>query len=170
MAISIVTAYQLSSGWESAVVTGNTTLTESIPLEDLVDPAVPAGPIWDVNLHELTNPDLVDFLQRPQDGAREIARRIFRLVATARARALSAAVAEPITLPGAPVFDDVPKDSGHFPGSYYAHVLQGLRTSPPAYVSELVDAGRSRGGQPHPPGRPAELNGTDVAGVVLVTL
>lgn len=192
MAISLVTAYQLSSGWESEVMTGHTVLTESIPLEDLVDPAVPADPIWDVNLRGLTNSDLVAFLQRPQDGAREIARRIFRLVAAARAGALSAAVAEPITVPGAPVFDDVPVDSGHFPGAYYVHILRGLRRSQPAYIAELVDALRRPGlpGQngdlPHPVNgtiermmasghflvrrRPAELDATDVAGVVLVRL
>lgn len=184
MAISMITAYQLSSGWESAVMTGNTALTESIPLEDLVDPAVPTDPIWDVNLRELTNPELVAFLQRPQEGAREIARRIFRLVATARSGAFSAATAEPITVPGAPVFDDVPEDSGHFPGPYYAHVLQGLRTSPPAYVAELrrprlpdwiTDLpDPSDGTNDHISAsgrrRPVELDGTDVAGVVLVTL
>ena len=192
MAISMVTAYQLSSGWESAAMTGNTALTESVPLEDLADPAVPADPIWDVNLRELTNSDLVAFLQRPQDGAREIARRIFRLVAVGRAGAFSAATAEPITVPGAPVFDGVPGDSGHFPGPYYAHVLRGLRTSPPAYVAELVDElrhpslpdwiwdlpdpsdgtiGRMIASGPSPGRRrPAELDSTDVAGVVLVTL
>jgi hypothetical protein len=172
MAISMITALQLASGWQSATRTGETVLSDSVPLEDLVDPAVPSGPVRDVNLRKLTNPDLVAFLQRPQDGAREIARRIFRLVATARYGAFSAATAEPITVPGAPIFTDVPEDRGHFSEPYFVHVLRGLRTSPPAYVTELIEQfghlgpDEIAGGQR----RAAELAGTNVDGIILVML
>jgi hypothetical protein len=59
IAISMVTAYQLTSLWQSATATGETVLTESVPLEDLVDPAVPSIPVWDVNGREITDPELV---------------------------------------------------------------------------------------------------------------
>lgn len=175
MAISMVTAYQVTSSWESAVMTGNVALTESVPLEDLVDPAVPSSPIWDVNLEHLADPELVAFLQRPQVGAREVARRIFRLVATRRAMQFSAAIAEPITVPDSPVFANVPQDPGHFPGPYYAHVLSGLRTRPPTYVDDLRQTFNTWPGQePTAPDgtydRPRVLAGTSVAGMVLVTL
>jgi hypothetical protein len=190
MAISMVTAYQLTSVWRSATATADTVLTESVPLEDLVDPAVPSTPIWDVNGREITDPELAAFLHHPQDGAREIARRIFRLVAYRRAGDFSAATPEQLTVPGAPVFPNVPKDHGHFPGSYYRHVLQGLRTSPPAYVEELLHppsldevrdiwtrpddaSGRMvpTASSPSPARRqPSALDGTSVTGVVLVTV
>ena len=187
MAISMVTAYQLTSNWQSKVMTGRTVLTESVPIEDLVDPAVPSGRVWDVNLRDISDRELRSFLVRPQEGAREIARRIFRLVAHRRSMAFSAAAPELVTVAaGAPVFPDVPEDRGHFPGPYYRHVLQGLRTSPPAYVEDLLrlptsaeiwDLGPVSNGTigrivAGGSGRrqPPELQGTNVAGVVLVTV
>lgn len=177
MAISMVTAYQLTFNWQSKAMTGNTVLSESVPVEDLVDPAVPSTPIWDVNLRKISDPELRAFLRRPQDGAREIARRIFRLVAHRRAMGFSAAAPEMMTVRGMPVFPNVPKDFGHFPGPYYRHVFQGLRTSPPAYVEDLRRAPAPPEVSPLPEGgprsgrqRPLELAGTNVAGVVLITL
>lgn len=118
-------------------MTADLVVSESVPVEDLVDPDVPSPPVWDINLHELTDPQLRDFLLKPQGGARQIARRIFRLVADHRRGAFSAASAELLHVPGAPIFPDVPEDRGHFPGPYYRHVLQGLRSSPPDYVETL---------------------------------
>lgn len=103
-----------------------------------------------------------------------------------RSGQFSAAVAEPITMPGLPIFPDVPQDRGHFPGPYYAHVLRGLRTSLPAYVADLFQSpsnwpwdpptapdgtiGRAvaaaSSGRPRPP----ELDKTNIAGVILVTI
>jgi hypothetical protein len=186
MAISMVTAYQLNTGWYDPKMTADLVVSESVPVEDLVDPDVPSPPVWDLNLHELTDPQLRDFLLKPQGGAREIARRIFRLVADHRRGAFSAASAELLPVPGAPLFPDVPEDRGHFPGPYYRHVLRGLRTSPPDYVETLrrpptfdelpqipdgnigfiVAAGGTPAGRRPPP----ELQDTNVAGVVLITL
>src|SRR6266511_388670 len=132
MAISMLTAYQATSVWMSPDMCAGLLLTESIAIEDLVDPAISSPPIWDLNFGKLTSTELRDFLIHTQGGPREIARRIFRLVSDHRLRALSAASAEPITVPGAPIFTDVPEDSGHFPGSYYRHILQGLRAERPA--------------------------------------
>jgi hypothetical protein len=186
MAISMVTAYQLNTGWYDPKMTADLVVSESVPVEDLVDPDMPSPPVWDLNLHELTDPQLRDFLLKPQGGAREIARRIFRLVADHRRGAFSAASAELLPVPGAPIFPNVPEDRGHFPGPYYRHVLQGLRTSPPDYVETLrrprildelpqipdgnigfiVAAGGTPAGRRPPP----ELQDTNVAGVVLITL
>jgi hypothetical protein len=117
-------------------------------------------PVWyDVNLRELGPGDLRDFLLENQTGPREIAKPIFAAVAKQRTLAFSAAAAEPITVPGAPVFPHVPEDRGHYPGPYYRHVLQGLRTSPPTYIVDL------QAGLPPSP----ELVDR-VAGVVLITL
>jgi hypothetical protein len=186
MAISMVTAYQLNTGWYDPKMTADLVVSESVPVEDLVDPDVPSPPVWDLNLHELTDPQLRDFLLKPQGGAREIARRIFRLVADHRRGAFSAASAELLPVPGAPIFPDVPEDRGHFPGPYYRHVMQGLRTSPPDYVETLrrppifdefpqVPDGNigfivAAGGPPAGRRPPPELQDTNVAGVVLITL
>lgn len=188
MAISMVTAYQLSAVWESSKMTADLVLDESVSVEDLVDPAVPSPTVWDINQSELTDPELRNFLRRPQEGSREVARRIFRLVADHRRRAHSAAEAELLPVVGAPIFTDVPKDRGHFPGPYYAHILQGLRTQPPGYVetlrrppteAELWDLSQDPSSASRmvaamgPSSRrrlPAELRGTSVEGVVLITL
>ena len=185
MAISMVTAYQLTSNWQSTVMTGNMVLTESMPIEDLVDPTVPSTAVRDINLAAISDPELRAFLEQPQAGPREIAKRIFRLVAHRRAAGFSAAAPEFVAVAGAPVFPEVPEDSGHFPGRYYRHVLQGLRASVPPYVEQL----RREAQEPVPPAlptgtmgraiatpspsgrrRPAELQDTNIAGVVLVTL
>jgi hypothetical protein len=189
MAISMVTAYQLTMGWHDPETTADLVLSDSVPVEDLVDPAVPSPEIWDLNLRELTDARLRDFLLKPQGGAREIARRIFRLVADHRRGAFSAASAALLPVPGEPIFPDVPEDSGHFPGPYYRHVLQGLRTSLPDYVEarrrpptsdELWDLPQipdgnigfivAAGGIPAGRRPPPELQDSNIAGVVLITL
>jgi hypothetical protein len=175
MAISMISAYQLD------LVFGPTDaatflFNESMPLEDLVDPRRPAGQVHDLNLPEIPAGPLREFLLEPQDGPREIAKRIFKLVSDTRRGMFSAASAEPITVRGAPVFPEVPEDSGHFRGPYFQHFLQGLRHSPPSYVQELLEqqifydvmlGPQTPGiGQAEPP---AELRGL-VDGVVLISM
>lgn len=63
----------------NAGMTGNIVLTESVPIEDLVDPTAPSTPSWDVNLDGICDPELLAFLRQPQHGARDIAHRTFRL-------------------------------------------------------------------------------------------
>lgn len=159
MAISLISAYQLWASWESPVDTANLVLNDSIPLENLVDPALRAGKVWDVNLPKIGSRELLDFLLCDQHHAREIAKRIFDVVAAQRATSLSAALAEPMTIAGAPIFPDVPRDTGHYPRSYFDHFLRGLRMSPPPYVRDL-QAGRQT---------PGEVAG-QVAGVILVSV
>lgn len=159
MAISLISAYQLWSSWESPADTANAVLNDSIPLEDLVDPALGAGRVRDLNLSKIESRELLDFLQRDQHGPREIAKRIFAAVAKQRLGAFTAAFAEPTTIAGEPVFPSVPMDTGHYPGPYFPHFLRGLRTSPPLYIRDLQQA------------RPAPAELADrVAGLVIVTV
>lgn len=159
MAISIITAYQLATVAAAPDVSADLVFSESVPLENLVDPALTEPIVRDLNLRKLDPGELRDFLLHSQDGPREIAKRIFHLVSKRRLASFGLATAERTTVPGAPVFPQVPDDRGHFPGSYYRHILQGLRTSPPTYVIDL------QAGLPPPPGI-ADL----IAGVVLVRL
>lgn len=142
MAISIMTAYELWHTWESPRDTATMFLNDSIALEDLVDPALNAGSVWDVNLPNIGPGALHEFLTREQEGPREIAKRIFKAVAAQRAMSFTAALAEPVRVEGAPIFTVVPMDPGHYPSSYFEHVLRGLRTSPPTYVHD-AQAGRA---------------------------
>ena len=59
---------------------------------------------------------------------------------------------------GREALPDVPLDHGHFLGPYFEHFLLGLRSSPPAYVRDLLADAEV----------PDELQAA-VAGVVLIT-
>lgn len=175
MAISMITAFQLSPNFSPAD-TAETLFDESISLEDLVDPHRSAGPVHDLNLRHIPPGALRDFLLNPQVGPCEVAKRIFHLVSHARLGAFSGPTAQLIAIPGAPLFPDVPNDRGHFPASYFRHILQGLRHSPPRYVEELLERQLFQDlldGQPEPVAdnapAPAELDGL-VDGVVLISL
>lgn len=175
MAISMLSAYQLNTRSAPAEA-ASYLFRSSIPLEDLVDPHRPAGLVRDLNLPKIPAGALREFLLDPQEGPREIAKRIFRYVSDERHLQLSLATAEPIAIPGAPVFPDVPEDRGHYPGPYFRHFLQGLRHSPPSYVRQLLEhqmfydvalgplAPAVSQAEP-----PAELRGL-VAGVVLISM
>ena len=157
MAISIISAYQLWTNWESPADTATMVLNDSIPLESLVDPALGAGTVWDLNLPAIASPELRSFLLHDQQGPREVAKRIFAAVSRQRATSFSAAIAEPITIASAPIFPVVPRDTGHYPNSYFDHFLRGLRTSPPPYIRDI------RENRPTPP----EV-ASRVAGVILI--
>jgi hypothetical protein len=129
MAISVVSAYQIWDTWESPPDTARMVLNDSIPLENLVDPALAARPVWDMNL-AFTSTELRSFLIHEQHGPREIAKRIFGAVSRQRDTSFSAPLAEPITIANVPIFPVVPRDTGHYPSSYFDHFLRGLRTSP----------------------------------------
>jgi hypothetical protein len=144
MAVSVITAYQLSAV-ASPADTADLMLNDSIPLEDLVDPDLAAGPVHDLNHPNITSDELRSFLLDEQSGPREIAKRIFKAVSAQRSSSFSAALAESTPVLGAPVFPDAPADPGHFPGPYFPHVLGGLRTAPPDYLFDVL------AGQPVPP-------------------
>jgi hypothetical protein len=159
MAISIISLYQLWAGWESPIDTATMVLNDSIPLESLVDPTLAAGTIRDLNLRKIASPELRSFLLDNQEGPREIAKRIFAAVSRQRATSFSAAIAEPITLASEPIFPVVPRDTGHFPNSYFEHFLRGLRRNPPPYVRDIQE------NRPTPP----EIS-SRVAGVILISM
>jgi hypothetical protein len=53
----------------------------------------------------------------------------------------------------------VPRDTGHYPNSYFEHFLRGLRTNPPSYVRDIQE------------NRPTAPEIADrVAGVVVITV
>lgn len=184
MAISMVTAYQLGGAWSrtSPKDTAALVFSDALGLEDLVDPDRPAGPVEDLNLPEIPEGPLREFLLNDQAGPLEVAKRIFRAVSEHRRGAFRAVSAEPTVVPGEPLFLEVPEDPGHFPDSYFRHVLQGVRRRPPSYVQQLrrrpevpdIDPGTSGymvAAQPPPqPRRPGELAGLNIAGVVVVTM
>ena len=121
MAISIISAYQLSTSWELPAMTGLEVFTSSISLEDLVDPA-PTSP--DLSRLELgpalptmlglfvqnMSPELRSYLSEVQDGPRAIAKRIFQAVVRRRIGSFTAGLAEPVTVSGEAVFRDVPPE------------------------------------------------------------
>jgi uncharacterized protein DUF6615 len=159
MAISIISAYQLWASWESPVDTATMVLNDSIPLENLVDPALTAEAVRDLNLRAIASPELRSFLLHNQQGPREIAKRIFAAVSRQRTTAFSAAIAEPITIASEPIFPVVPRDTGHYPNSYFEHVLRGLRTNPPSYIRDIQE------NRPTPP----EV-AKQIAGIVLIAV
>lgn len=157
MAITMLSAFLVRSAWEPEAV-ADVVFSDGVPLEDLADPDITTGPVRDVNLPQIPQGELREWLLEEQTGPRDVAKRIFAAVAHARLGQFSQAVAEPLALPGARVFSEVPQDNGHFPGPYFEQVLRGLRTEAPAYVFDLL------ADQPPPEGL-ARL----VKGVVLVS-
>lgn len=157
MAITVTSAYQLCAV-HSPRDTATLLLADGIALEDLVDPDQPVGVVEDLNLKNLEVGELRSFLTEPQSGPREVAKRIFEAVSLHRRGAFSQATAESTRLAGAKLFPEVPLDRGHFPGPYFEHFLNGLRTSPPAYVLDLLADAEA----------PDELKAT-VAGVMLIS-
>lgn len=158
MAITLMPAYSLPATRDSRSLF-DLTVVEGVPLENLGDPNTPAGTVRDVNFRQMQPGALRQFLLEPQSGPREVAKLIFKSVSTRRSAQFSAALIDPVELVGQQVFTELPSDRGHFPDSYFSHVLRGLRLNPPDYVRDLV-AG-------FPP--PAWISGA-LAGVVLVSL
>jgi hypothetical protein len=150
IAISMISAYQLSTTWDTPSINGLEVFNNSVSLEDLVDPSRSTPDLINMELgselpttlrffvHHMT-PELGSFLSEAQNGPREIAKRIFEAVLRQRLGSFSAGLAEPLTLAGEAVFRDVPQDRGHYPAPYFEHVLRGLRTSPPSYVIDAIE-------------------------------
>jgi hypothetical protein len=116
------------------------TLWWASPLEDLADPSVLSDSIWDLHLRNV-GPELRDFLNFPQSGARHAARVIFETVSRVRSAQFSLAVADNAAVNAGPVFQNLPRDRGHFRQPYWPFVLRGLRTQAPQYVYDIA-AGR----------------------------
>jgi len=88
--------------------------------------------------------DLRDFLNQPQDGAREVAQAVMKLLITFRSGQFGLAVPEIAQPPSDSitadrVFTDLPDDRLHNGNRYFEHVLRGLRRTPPGYVLDIVN-------------------------------
>jgi hypothetical protein len=132
---------------------------ECIALEDLADTTQnrePAVHIGAEPLHE----ELQRWMAQPQKGARQIAKQIYQMIIRPDELMHSADVAERVLIPPDAVFQEVPRDVGHFGQPYLAHVLRGLRQQPPSYVLD-IQAGE-------PPSLGAEFD--DIGGVVVLTI
>lgn len=141
MTIGLISAFQVQIGFDSALDTATTFLNDYIALEALVDPALNAGAVHDLNVPEIGDGKLLNWLLHEQLGAREVAKRIFKGASAHRNLAFSKPLTTTLTVPGAPVFAEVPQDNGHYPGPYFAHFLRGLRKSPPSYVLDAMTGG-----------------------------
>lgn len=73
MAISVISAYQLADAC-SPTTTADLVLTDSLPLENLVDPDLVTGAVRDLNLREIPPGQLRDLLLLDQDGPLEVAK------------------------------------------------------------------------------------------------
>ncbi|ODT28147.1 MAG: hypothetical protein ABS63_05215 [Microbacterium sp. SCN 70-27] len=109
-------------------------------LEELVDPNVDPGDYWSPDFATATD-EFVRFLNEPQAGSRQIARKIVDQIRKARMGMFSAATDAPTTVRSDAIFPDVPDDRGHFSEPYFRNVLRGLRTAPPKYVQRFLDTG-----------------------------
>lgn len=113
----------------------------ALPLEDLVDPRVGPQIVHDLNL-TVANEDVRDFLTHPQGLPLSIAKKIFAIVSHMRTGQFSSAIpALRESETDAPVFVELPADTGHFGVPYFEHVLRGVRRQPPSYVAEIAAGG-----------------------------
>ncbi len=110
------------------------------PLESIGEPA-PKGRRLYLAWADVTDPALKSFLTRPQSGARGIAKSILEQVLRMRMGHASAITGDGVDARANAVFHEYPEDRGHFSVPYMPHVLDGLRSSPPEYVSMFIESG-----------------------------
>lgn len=136
----------------------NSAYSGAVPIEDLADTTTGHGAVYDLNLDAM-EPGLRNFLRHGQAGARHVARTIFSIVAKSRLGQFSATTTERRSADetASEMFSSYPGDVAHYGVPYISHILRGLRSSPPAYVADVL-AGRPLAQTPAP----------DVAGIVIV--
>ncbi len=108
---------------------------ESTPLEDIADPDRPQPflpPLGRVA------PEVAQFMLRPQDGARRVAKELLEPVHRIRIRQFSAALVDRVESTDNALFHDLPADRGHFSVPYIPHILSGLRRTAPGYVEDVI--------------------------------
>ncbi|MEV8273582.1 hypothetical protein [Microbacterium sp. NPDC077184] len=135
--ISLIPALLTFAGWGTAADETAGALEHHRALEEFADDTQKVAPVWDVNL-KTARPELVEFLQTPQTGARRIAQFVFERVAVARSGAFAGPSETVVDLREEALFTDVPDDPGHFGLPYYRHVLRGLRGGAPDYVFDVL--------------------------------
>jgi hypothetical protein len=142
------------------------TYERSVALEDLQRTQFAPASLLPALRTQLA-PELLQFLERRQDGTLAIGRAMIDQVLRARIGAFSVATVLTSVERGAghdrlgPMFKTIPDDTGHWGVRYFEHVLDPLRQSPPAYVLDIManefDQDQFLSRQP-----------VDVAGIVVV--
>ncbi|WP_151482129.1 DUF6615 family protein [Streptomyces albicerus] len=108
----------------------------ALPLEDLADPDLPQE-LFDINL-EVCGPELRQFLLDPQYRAPLAAKKIFEQLSRLRLGVFSRSAVAMESHRNSVLFRELPADSGHFSAPYFHHVLRGLRTEIPDYVTAAL--------------------------------
>ncbi|MFF2957000.1 hypothetical protein ACFVVU_37375 [Kitasatospora sp. NPDC057965] len=115
-----------------------------LPLEDMLGTGGPLPPFHDLHLRNssVLPKELRDLIVAPQGAAQMAARMILSQVSPIRMGQFVAADLATMDLPDGAVFPQLPRDRGHLPVPYLPHVLGGLRTEVPEYVTDVL-AGRT---------------------------
>lgn len=118
---------------------GAVTFEKGVPLEDAMDPAVPAAAVEDAFRH-VVGEEFAALLEDPQTGAREIAKRMFEIVKEVRGQMALKFFKERIDLGPQAVIRSVFAGGERVgdPLLPYAHILRGLRRQLPTYVTEVL--------------------------------
>jgi hypothetical protein len=127
---------------------GETAFTTSVPLEDTIDPAVPA-PAVNHAFRFARGDGFADLLDNPQTGARDIAKTMLGMVREVREQMLVKFQKDRIDLGPNAVFRSV-FARGEQPGDHllpYAHILRGLRRQLPQYVDGAPSGHRRPAGR-----------------------
>lgn len=130
-------------------------LDAALPLETIADPEVTVERVFDRNLATLS-PEVSEFLNTPQLGAKRVAQLVFERVTELRMLQHSGPSGTVTDRGTEPLFRALPDDVGHFGRAYYPEILDGLRERAPDYVLDVL------ADQPVP-----EEIATKVAGVVV---
>ncbi|MEV0344095.1 hypothetical protein AB0H49_34300 [Nocardia sp. NPDC050713] len=142
------------------------TYERSVALEDLWTSPGESAPLIPALQTQLA-PELWEFLETRQDGTRAVSRSMMDRVLTARAGQLYAVSASaPRNHNGDhnqldSIFGNVPDDTGHWGLSYFEHVLNPLRRTPPTYIRQIM---RGEIDQDYL----ASVVSVDVAGIVVI--
>lgn len=134
-----VTSELLVRTYSSTRVPAEDVLAQALPVEHaVIDHEAPTANRWIVGALGLDD-DLRQFLLTPQTGAKRVARSIFdRVLATRMGQFSLAAPAHSDRVTDARIFEQLPRDAGHFGEPYFESVLRGLRSAPPAYATALA--------------------------------
>lgn len=129
---------------ESLVNSSAITYERSVALEELWTPAATRAMLIP-SLRRQMEPELAEFLSKPQQGTRAVTRSMIDRVLRVRLGQLSTA---PMTALNTATegdhdrlgsrFADVPSDFGHWDLNYFQHVLDPLRQAPPEYALRIA--------------------------------
>lgn len=122
--------------------TGEIAFKKGVPLEDAIDPAVPAPAVDDVFRYTMDD-EFAALLDDPQTGPRDIAKAMFGMVREVREQMAVKFQKDRIDLGPDALFRSV-FAGGEQPGDHllpYAHILRGVRRRLPRYVTDVLAGG-----------------------------